>query len=398
MSGLFFQNCSATKFNATGLDSASKVASDSVHLQQLSCATRNNGQIWMEPTNQTRQQVVFCEYGGSRFENFRIEIEKMCHNAVTSNTGNSRELSEGFTGICNSKPIDKTGGCGTHANATTWQETDTEDSPRDCPSSSVQVTDVYNRVTSYRCDVDVIKTISKMRTTLLRTIGTCQALNCSSQFASGVVLKNAPASLSWTCINASTAKYDCSNGQQNAAVTLAGSAGILTTKSGAISCAVTGTNSIGTTHQSVATLTVRECNPGTTTTDGCLALSKGTASRTCASDGMSYGSCQYGCNTGYILSGAATNSPVCTAPPLCPAGRFQCGGGDFNSSGTVYTISCGERGFNFDRDVTNGIWGWLANDLVYLKSDRNVIIGNCCFTKDGSTAYGCTKHSVNIAR
>lgn len=398
---LFFQNCSGTKFTQGQASLASNKVNtprDSVvSLALASCGIQISGAFWWEGAATTTQVAQTCAYGGNRFEILRQETEKKCTNGVVSSTGGVRTKSEGFSGACNSAPPSPPAACGTHPANSTWQEFDTENVLRPCPSSSVQLTDIFNRTKNMTCTAGTATLVGSVRGSLQSTSGVCPTLSCAANFSNAVVLKNTAAFMNWNCVNASAAKYNCSNGFENLSSALSGSTVVSTAVAGQITCTVTGTNSVSASHQAVATLTVRECNPGTTTTAGCSALANGSASKTCAANGMSYGSCSYDCNAGFILSGALSGTPTCIARPTCPAGRVQCGSAGFDRAGTNFSIDCGEDGYDYQRDTVVGGWYYLGVGIIQKKSDRTVNGPICCMNRDGS-GLGCTNVEISVAR
>lgn len=317
---ILFQNCSAPKLNQGSFSSTASTEKDPRVIVPgvINCGIHANSTFWWEAAPTTSQVAQACTYGGNRFEILRQESEKKCVGGIVSSTGSTRTNSEGFSGVCNAAPPPPPATCGAHPSGSTWQEFDTENAQRACPSSSVQLTDIFNRTKNMTCTNGLATLVSAVRGSLQSTSGVCPTLNCAANFSNASVLKNAAASLNWNCVNASTAKYDCSNGLQNLSSALSGSVGVSTATAGQITCTVTGTNSASANHQAVATLLVRECNAGTTIASGCSALANGSASRTCAADGMNYGSCSYNCDAGFILSGAASGSPACTAIVATP--------------------------------------------------------------------------------
>ena len=397
---LLFQNCSGVKFSQTqsSLATALKDKDPRVIVPAvINCGIHANSTFWWEAAPTTSQVAQACTYGGNRFEILRQESEKKCVAGIVSSTGSTRTNSEGFSGVCNAAPPPPPATCGTHPSGSTWQEFDTENAQRACPSSSVQLTDIFNRTKNMTCTNGLATLVSAVRGSLQSTSGVCPTLNCAANFSNASVLKNAAASLNWNCVNASTAKYDCSNGLQNLSSALSGSVGVSTATAGQITCTVTGTNSASANHQAVATLLVRECNAGTTIASGCSALANGSASRTCAADGMSYGSCSYDCDAGFILSGAASGSPTCIARPTCPAGRTQCGSAGLDRAQTKFSIDCGEDGYDYQRDTVVGDWFYLGVGIIQKKSDLNISGPACCMNKDGS-GLGCNSVEISVAR
>ena len=417
-----FQNCSEQKFSmkrdpaSTGKPEPARAAVGTL-VTPLNCGIHTHNQIWWENTATTRSVAQTCTYGGNRAEILRTEAEKKCLNGIISSTGNTREISEGFSGACNAAPVVLVpASCGAHASGTSWIEHSEENVTRACPSSAVLVTDVYDLAKRFSCLSGVASLVSESRVSLLRTIGTCPAQTCSAQFTSFTVLKNQPSSLGWTCVNSSTAKYSCSNGAANASAPLIGMASISTATKGVITCTVTGTNSAAQTQDAIATLTVRECSPGTTTTTGCASFANGSGSRTCAADGMSYGQCNYDCGAGYLISGARSGTPSCVALPRCEAGRVQCGATGFNRAGTEYSLNCGEDGYNYTRDTSAdnyispdvavygpskpapilGRWYYLGIGIIQLRTDATVSGSICCMKKNGS-GLDCSTHTINVS-
>lgn len=402
VAALLFQNCSGTKFAQTqsSLATASKDRNLGVVVVNpavVNCGIQASGTFWWESAPTTTQVAQTCTYGGNRFEILRQESEKKCVAGVVSATGSVRTKSEGFSGACNAAPPPPPATCGMHASGSTWQEFDTENVQRPCPSSSVQLTDIFNRTKNMICTNGLATLVSAVRGTLQSTSGVCPSLNCSTNFSNASVLKNAAASLNWNCVNASSAKYDCSNGLRNLSSALSGSVGVSTAVAGALTCTVTGTNSASANQQAVATLLIRECNAGTSTVSGCSALANGSASRTCAADGMSYGSCNYDCDAGFILSGVASGTPTCIARPTCPAGRIQCGSAGLDRTQTKFSIDCGEDGYDYQSYPVAGDWTYLGNGIVQKKSDPYISGPACCMNKDGS-GLGCINVEVPVAR
>jgi hypothetical protein len=141
-----------------------------------SCGDHLDKTTWYEDGDDTDTKERVCTYGDKVNDTYIVQDEYICHDGVTSLTGNKKDGALKTAGQCSSVPFN----CGAHLDSTTWWELDKDNytkTPRVCADNSTPAYNYYNTEKEYKCTNGVVAATNQTRLTTLAKVDNCPSEN-----------------------------------------------------------------------------------------------------------------------------------------------------------------------------------------------------------------------------
>ncbi|MBY0416260.1 MAG: hypothetical protein K2Q18_18950, partial [Bdellovibrionales bacterium] len=144
-----------------------------------SCGEHSDATTWFEDGDELLSHERTCQYGDKVNDEYVQQVEFVCKDGVTTETGVTRQGGIKNAGQCSSVPFN----CGTHLDSTAWWEAENDLSKvsRQCEDMSFQAFNYYNSEKEMRCDNGKVTGTGKSRLVGLEKIDNCPGENnCGS--------------------------------------------------------------------------------------------------------------------------------------------------------------------------------------------------------------------------